>query len=94
MKDFIIKRLALAAQITLVVAQVAGIVYALEAKASDSSPELLAQEVINYRVEIRQRAGGAVKMTQAVVAGQLETKLNKEESSSARLAGDPTGNRG
>lgn len=94
MKDFIIKRLALAAQITLVVAQVAGLLYALQAKASDTSPKLLAQEVIDYRIEIQQRAGGAVKMTQADIAGQLETKLIKAESSSARLAGDPTGNRG
>ena len=94
MKDFIIKRLALTAQITLVIAQVAGIVYALEARASDSSPELLTQEVIDYRFEIQQRAGGAVKMTQADVASQLETKLQKEETSPVRLAGDPTGNRG
>jgi len=94
MKDFIIKRLALAAQIALVVAQVAGLLYALQANASDSSPNLLAQEVIDYRIEIQQRAGGAVKMTQAYIAGQLETKLNQEESSSARLAGDPTGTGG
>ncbi|MBT8444041.1 MAG: hypothetical protein HKN81_01770 [Gammaproteobacteria bacterium] len=94
MKDFIIKRLALAAQITLVVAQVAGIVYALEARASDSSPELLAQEVIDYRIEIQQRAGGAVIMTQSETIDALETKLNIEESSSARLAGKSTGNSG
>ncbi|MFW2405232.1 MAG: hypothetical protein ACN4GT_10730 [Gammaproteobacteria bacterium] len=94
MKDFIIKRFALAAQVTIVIAQVAAIVYALDAKASDTSPEVLAQEVTDYRVEIQQRAGGAVKMTQADIASQLATKLNNEEPSSVRLAADPTGNRG
>lgn len=81
MKDFFRNRLALAAQITVLVAQVIGIGIALDAKASDSSEAKLAQEVMDYRLQIQQRARGAIKMTQTETKSDLEVKLNQEESS-------------
>jgi len=76
MKEFIRNRLVLAAQITLVIVQVIGIGIALDAKANDSSATKLAQEVVDYRIEIQQRTRSAITMAQVETIDDLEVKLD------------------
>ena len=95
MKALIIKRFALIAQVGLVAAQIVAIAFALQAKANEATPEMIAREVIEYRIEIQKRAGGAAKMAQDEAQNDLAAKLERQKSdSSARIAGETAGNSG
>lgn len=101
MKDKIRDRLLLAAQFTILLAQIAGIAFAsIQLAQADSGMTISATRPVThdgtaeYRNEIQARARVAVWQTRFNAMSNLGLKLNNEQPSSVRLAGNFESNSG
>jgi len=96
------KRLLLAVQITILLAQVVGLVIAASTTGLAEEPSTLSATgfdpitdcATEYRDEMRAHAGIAVSKARAEAMTDLDTRLQNKKSSDAQLERDTMGERG